>query len=254
MSHEKVKGFVLRTVPYGEHDRIVDILTKESGLITASARGARRTRSQMLAATQEFALSEFELFSQNGHLYINSADLVESFIELQSDLPRLVCAAHLSELFLDCLRDDAQQQELYTLWAYTVNAIISPAKDPLLTAHVCGLRLMKIAGYEPRLDHCVLCAQPVLPVWFSFNDCGLVCSRHLNEERSRSAIRITDGLLSLLQHVLMAPVERLYAFTVDPSVSAAFIELSLRYVRERMEKQYTRLDLLNTTMEDYVTP
>lgn len=251
MSLDKVRGFVLRAVPYGEHDRIVDILTRECGLVTASARGARRTRSPMLAATQEFALSEFQLFNQRGRQTIDSADLVQSFIELQSDLTRLVCAAHLSEVFLDCLRDDAEQPELYTLWAYAMGALISQQKDPLLVTHTCGLRLMKMVGYEPRLDQCVLCSQETQPLWFSFPDCGLICSRHLNEERNRATIRMTDGLLSLLRHIVTVPVERLFAFSVDPTVASAFLALSDRYVRERMEKQYNRLDLLKTTLADF---
>lgn len=251
MSFDKVRGFVLRVVPYGEHDRIVDILTRECGLVTASARGARRTRSPMLAATQEFALSEFQLFNQRGRQTIDSADLVQSFIELQSDLTRLVCAAHLSEVFLDCLRDDADQPALYALWAYTMGALISQQKDPLLVTHTCGLRLMKMVGYEPRLDQCVLCSQEKLPLWFSFQDCGLICSRHMNDTRSQATIRMTDGLLSLLRHIVTAPVERLFAFTVDPTVATAFMELSNRYVGERMEKQYTRLDLLKTSLMDF---
>jgi len=251
MSLEKVRGFVLRAVPVGDHDRIIDILTRESGLVTASARGSRRTRSPMLAATQEFALSDFSLFSQRGRLSVDTADLVESFIGLQSDLTRLVCAAHLSELFLDCLRDDAEQPQLYALWAYTMGALVNPQKDPLLVVHTCGMRLMCVAGYEPRLDHCTLCKEDREPYWFSYPECGLVCSRHMTVERSRSSIQVTEGLLSLLRHTVIAPVDRLYAFSVDTNVSSAFNRLSERYVGERMEKQYNRLNLLNKTLQDF---
>lgn len=251
MPLDKVRGFVLRTVPVGDHDRIVDILTRECGLVTASARGARRTRSPMLAATQEFALSEFNLFTQRGRHFIDNAEMVQSFIELQSDLTRLICAAHLSEVFLDCLRDDTEQPQLYTLWAYMMGALVSPQKDPILVTHTCGLKLMQIAGYEPRLDRCILCQQETLPYWFSFSDCGLVCSRHLNDERSRSAIRMSDGLLSLLRYIIAAPFERVFAFSVDQNVADIFITLSDRYVMHHMEKQYSRLNLLKSTMQDF---
>lgn len=250
MALEQVRGFVLRAVPVGDADRIIDILTRENGLVTASARGARRTRSPMLAGTQEFALCDFGLFSNRGRLTVNSVELVESFISLQSDLTLLVSAAHLSEVFLDCLRHDPEQPQLYTLWAYTMNALLSKQKDPLLVAHVCGLRLMKMVGYEPRLDACVVCGETALPFWFSYSDCGMVCARHLTEARSISALNVTGGLLALLRHIMAAPVERLYAFAVDEPVAAAFMNMSRRFVEERMEKSYTRLDLLNVSMMD----
>ncbi len=90
MAVEVVRGFVLRAVPVGDADRILDILTRERGLIKPSARGARRTRSRMLASTQEFALSDFTLFSNRSRLIVNEVELVESFIGLQSDLTKLV--------------------------------------------------------------------------------------------------------------------------------------------------------------------
>lgn len=248
MASGLIRGFVLRAVPVGDSDRIVDILTRERGLLTASVRGARRTRSPMLAATQEFALSDFNLLSTRGKLIATSAELVESFIGLQSDLTLLVCAAHLSEIFLDCLRHDTEQPDLYPLWAYAIHALLSKQQDPLLVTHVCGLRLMKLVGYEPRLDACVACGKGELPLWFSHADCGLVCARHLTEARSISAVSLSGGLLALLRHTMTAPIERLYAFKVDAAVADAFTTLSRRYVAERMEKSYTRLDLLDHTL------
>lgn len=247
MPQDTVRGFVLRTVPVGEHDRIIDILTRERGLITASARGSRRTKSPMLAATQDFALSEFGLFIRQGRVSVDRADLVQSFIELQSDLTRLVCAAHLSEVFLDCLRDDTDQPSLYTLWAYAMGALIDPGKDPLLMTQACAMRLMKLAGYEPRLDRCSRCNQDLPPYRFSFDDCGLICSRHLSADLTRNALPLTDGLLSLLRHSMQSPVERLFAFSAAEPVLSRFIQMADRYVCDRMDKRYHRLDLLQTS-------
>lgn len=248
MALEVVRGFVLRTVPVGDSDRILDILTREHGLMTASARGARRTRSPMLAATQEFALSDFGMLATRGKVIATSAELVESFVGLQADLALLVSAAHLSEVFLDCLRHDPDQPPLYPLWAYTIHALLAKRQEPLLIAHVCGMRLMKMIGYEPRLDGCMFCDSREPPLWFSYADCGLICARHRTEARSFSSVRLNSGLAALMRHVMTAPVERLYAFTVDEAVAAAFKDLSRRFVQDRMEKSYNRLDLIQNSL------
>jgi len=118
MSHEQVRGFILREVAIGEADRLVEILTATHGLVTAMARGSRRVRSPLLSATQIFALSDFTLFSYKGRYTIDSAELVEPFLRLREDLDRLICAAHLAEVFHDLVRDDLADDQMYILWAY----------------------------------------------------------------------------------------------------------------------------------------
>ena len=50
----KTKGIVLREVKTGESDRILTILTPDSGMISAAAKGAQRLKSKLFAATGLF--------------------------------------------------------------------------------------------------------------------------------------------------------------------------------------------------------
>lgn len=244
MPHLKTRGFVIRVVPVGDADRIINILTAEHGLISASARGARRTRSPLLLPTQVFSLSEFELFVNKGHYSVNSAELTEAFLPLHQDIDRLVCAAHLAEVLLDCTRDDVTQPELYRLWAFSLQALQSQ-DDPLLVVHMAQMRMMAEIGYSPCLDACVVCnAQLKANAAFSIQSCGTVCQSSACRRQAGDARFCAAGVLDCLKHCLTAPFARLFGVRLSPEARLDFIKLSNGYLTHQMEKAYTRLNML----------
>ena len=245
MPYLKVKGFVIREVPVGDADRIVDILTADHGLITASARGARRTRSALLMSTQIFSLSNFEMFINKGHYRINSAELIEAFLSLHQDIDRLICAAHLAEVLLDCTRDAMAQPELYHLWAYTMQAL-QTQDDPLLVTHIAQLRMMAEIGFAPQANACVICGNELLQEksLFSIRSCGTVCTASACRSLAIDARILSTGVLECLKHSLTAPFSRIYNVRLGPTVRSDFFGLSTAYLSHQMEKAYTRLNML----------
>jgi DNA repair protein RecO (recombination protein O) len=251
MGHLKVRGFVLREVPVGETDRIINILAADLGLITASARAARRPRSPLLLATQVFSLCDFELFANKGHYSVNAAELIEPFLGLYEDLDRLVCAAHLAEVMLDACRDDVAQPNLYRLWAFSLQAL-QTHPDPLLAVHIAQLRLLAEIGFAPRLDSCVVCGGPVSPgdadgrLYFSVTSCGLVCGSIGCRRPDDDARPLAAGTYNALLHAVTAPLPRLFSCQLSPDTRREFIAIASRYLVHQMEKSYDRLKMLDS--------
>lgn len=244
MTHQTVKAFVLREITIGESDRLVDLLSREAGLITAVAKGARRQKSPLQSSTQVFTLAEFDLFNYRSRYTIDSASVIDSFMGLRDDLDRLICAAHLSEVFLDALRDDVSTEELYQLWAYSAYEL-SRNPDPLLVVHAAQLRLLGMIGLAPYLESCQHChAELQFPARFSFSSCGLRCSRLSCRVETDQSINLSQSAVSCLRFILQSSLRRLFHFALNPDVRTEVIWFSEHYVQHQMEKEYTRLNLM----------
>ena len=71
---QKLTGLVLRTTEYKESDLILNILTREQGLISAKARAVRTNRSHNKGACQLLCYSEFTITDYKGFSAISEAN------------------------------------------------------------------------------------------------------------------------------------------------------------------------------------
>ena len=58
----RTRGLVTKAVNFGEGDKILTLLSDRFGKIQVMAKGARRTKSKLMAGTQLFCYGDFVLF------------------------------------------------------------------------------------------------------------------------------------------------------------------------------------------------
>ncbi|NLZ89977.1 MAG: DNA repair protein RecO, partial [Clostridiales bacterium] len=75
MAYQTTQAIVLRRVDYRDNDRILTLLTPERGRLDVLARGCRRPKSPLLAASELFSMGEYVLYKGRGHAFIVSCEL-----------------------------------------------------------------------------------------------------------------------------------------------------------------------------------
>ena len=110
-----VTGFILSSMPVGDYDRRVVILSRELGKIAAFAKGARRPNSHLIGVTRPFIFGTFEVYRGRDSYTIQKANVTNYFEELVSDLDGVLYGYYFAELAEYYGR--RMMVELYLMWA-----------------------------------------------------------------------------------------------------------------------------------------
>jgi DNA repair protein RecO (recombination protein O) len=160
MQHLQLVGVVLRTVDYGEADRVVTLLTQERGKVAAFAKGARKSRRRFGGALEPFTLLSAEVKERGRDLlWLDAVSVRRGFGGIRADLARIACASYACELARELVRDAEPHAELFALVVeYLERLDAAPAHPAALRAFELGA--LAGAGLMPRLDACVRCGTP----------------------------------------------------------------------------------------------
>jgi DNA repair protein RecO (recombination protein O) len=180
----KTEAVVLRSIRYGEADRVLHLFTLERGRIGAIAKGARKTKSRFGGRLEPLSHVELVLHEGRGELHtVTGVDLVRAHDASRTDGFRLA-VGHIGleavlRLFIE---DDANPRAFHALTRFLdvldetepIDLPATPGLDPLALSF--QLKLLWLAGYLPHLAGCASCGEEGPLVGFSPQAGGAVCA------------------------------------------------------------------------------
>lgn len=198
----KDKGLVLRTRVIGEADRLVTLLTLESGKFEAVARGARKMKSKLSAGVDLFTSGEYTFHRGKTWPVITSQNALERFLWFRDDPDLYPYGLYLSELTDRLITGEEPCPKLYQLllsgWR-----LLGENIDRVLILRAFELKLAYNLGYSPGLGYCQECGSEKLK-GFSPKEGGLMCDRC----RCADLMVLQSGTIALARRLLNYPLHQ----------------------------------------------
>lgn len=152
MSSEKIRGIIIRENFSGESDKFLTIFAKDIGKISVFARGARNTKSKFLASSSLFTYADFIIRTSTKTPTLISADVIESFYNLRSDLSSASFASYFAEFIDKSIIDNVADNDALLLLLKSLQKLSHNTSDTRYIGCVFQLRLLDILGYRPDIE------------------------------------------------------------------------------------------------------
>lgn len=234
-------GMVLTSMPVGEYDRRIVILTKERGKITAFVRGARRPKSSMIAATNPFCFGEFEAYEGKSAYTVVKANISNYFQEISTDLTKTYYGCYFLEVaeYLTIENGDCSNQ--LKLLYQSMRALNVPSLSERLVRCIYEIKSMVYYGVYPDFFTCIGCGSKENMAFFSKTNRGCICQKcHPPAE----AVSLMDSTFYALQYIVTASIEKLYTFKVTEEVLLQLEQMAAYCMRLGVDKKFKSLQFM----------
>lgn len=177
----KTTGFVLRTLSYGESDLIVTFFSNEFGKLKGIAKGAKRSKKRFANVFEPFSLTNiiFSRKSRDTLAFIESCEIVDHYDSVRVDLEKTLIASYFIDLADHFSPEGKKNEQVFEL-LQTFLTLLGAQKASDALVRFFEMRMLKLAGFEPTLDHCISCKEPVVngnTYYFHTQDGGIKCAK-----------------------------------------------------------------------------
>jgi DNA repair protein RecO (recombination protein O) len=173
----KTEAVVLRSMRYGEADRILHLYTPHRGRVGAIAKGVRRARSRFGGRLEPFFRLSIELHEGRGELLtVTGAQTVAAYARLRGDGEALDAAARACDAVGRLFETAEPHPGVFNLLCRKLALLDEqPASATWTGALAFRLKLLLAAGLAPQLGACACCGEREHLVGFSGAAGGVVC-------------------------------------------------------------------------------
>lgn len=206
-----IEGFVVSTLKYGENSKILNILTKEKGIIGVIAKGSLSEKSKLRVVSNLFTYAIFHLnYKEEKLSTLISADVINYFLNIKSDIEKMGYLTYLTDLAKNVYKQ-APNEDVYDIFISGVLKI-EEGFNPQVISNIIELKYLDFLGIGLYLDGCVECNLPSV-VSISHSKGGYICARHRTTEPLYD-----EAVLKMIKAYYYVDLNKITSLKIKPKV------------------------------------
>lgn len=232
---EKLEGVIISDQTYSESSKIVNIITREHGVIGVLCKGAKKLKSGMASTTTKLTYGYFNVYYKEGKLStLISVDIIDSFKNIKKDITKISYFAFISELVSQVIKHE-YDEDIFEMYINSIKKI-EEGFDEVIITNILELKLLDYLGIKPSLDACVICGNKNNIVTINADKGGYLCNNcHTNE---KIVDEKTIKLIRMLYYVDIAKISKTdikdnIKYEIDEFVNQYYDQYSGLYLKTK---------------------
>ena len=185
MPTSSTKAFVLSSVPFGEQDKLVQLLSENWGILKGIAPGAQKVRNRFGSIFELLTEGEFFYYwkETNEMVTISKGDIVQSHFNLVSDVGNIFYFYLIAEVILTLTPFHHKEARIYRLVATILENRKAGVDMNLLFLYFL-VWILRIEGLMFNPGICYNCfRKEISPAWLKVDFRGILCHQCRRDER-----------------------------------------------------------------------
>lgn len=255
------QGIVLRTYSFGEADKIVVLLSPNTGKIRSVAKGVRKTKSRFGGRLEPFTHVDLVLYEGRNLDTITQVSVIEAYPKLRADYDRVLVAGAMAEVADAMAQENESSAGLFLLLSRGLGTLehdahiysvqnhesqdqgarkSTPTGSDLLSAFL--LKAAAVLGSAPSFERCAGCGrvqEPSETFRFSYAAGGSVCSTCAPS----GAYLLRDGVVSRLAALASADLRALP--DLNDGLGSDCLGVARRFIEYHLERRLVSLEVMH---------
>ncbi|HHV51168.1 MAG TPA: DNA repair protein RecO [Clostridiales bacterium] len=230
----------------GEADRFVTALTRDLGIIRASAKGARNIKNSNSAATQLLSYSRLSLHKGRDKYIVQDAKPITVFFDLRDDIEKLALAQYFCELAGVLAPQEEPAEDFLRLMLNSLHFLAENRRNPKQIKAVLELRMICMAGFMPDLVACSSCGVFESEKMFFLPREGCIVCEKCSAGQQWGKMPMTPDLLAAMRHIVYSEFDKCFSFKMSDAGFASLSKCSESFILAQLDRGFKTLDFYNT--------
>lgn len=218
----EIEGFVVSSISYKESSKILNILTKNYGIIGVISKGCKKLKSKLRVVSDKFSYGTFYIYyKENGLSTLVDGDIKNYFENIRSDITKISYLSYLCELVSGVCKE-SDSSEIYDLFISAVNKI-EEGLNPKIISNILELQYLEYLGINLNLDGCVKCGNSKV-ITISLSKGGYVCNNCRTDE-----VLYDEKVIKLIRLYYYVDISKISNLDIDENTANKINEIINEY-------------------------